>query len=44
MADITQELPLPAVTPPPRTHGLVGWLRANLFGSVFNTILTLLAL
>ncbi len=44
MADITQELPIAAETPPPRTHGLVGWLRVNLFNSVFNTILTLLAL
>ncbi len=45
MTDITQELlPLPAETPPPRTHGLVDWLRANLFNSLFNTILTLIAL
>ncbi len=45
MTDITQELlPLPAETPPPRTHGLVDWLRANLFNSLFNTVLTLLAL
>jgi general L-amino acid transport system permease protein len=44
MADIAQELPLPAETPPPSTRGVVGWLRANLFSSVFNTVLTLLAL
>jgi general L-amino acid transport system permease protein len=44
MADITQDLPLPAATPPPRTPGLVGWLHANLFNSLFNSILTLLAL
>src|SRR5260370_12592125 len=44
MADITHELPLPAERPPPRTHGVIPWLRANLFGSVFNTILTLVAL
>src|SRR6266851_3900733 len=44
MADITHELPIPAKRPPPRAHGIISWLRANLFGSVFNTILTLLAL
>jgi len=44
VTDITRELPLPAELPPPRTQGLVAWLRANLFNSVFNTILTLVAL
>ncbi len=44
VTDIAQELPLPFETPPPRTHGLMGWLRANLFNSVFNSILTLIAL
>ena len=44
MTDITQELPVAAERPPPRTHGPAAWLRANLFNSVFNTILTLLAL
>ncbi len=44
MTDITQELPLPAGLPPPRARGLVGWLRANLFNSVCNSILTLVAL
>lgn len=44
MADLVQELPLPAERPPPRAHGLVAWLRVNLFSSVFNTVLTLLAL
>ena len=43
MTDITQELPLAVEPPPPVSSGLVGWLRANLFSSVFNTILTLLA-
>jgi len=33
--------PLP---PPPGTTGLVGWLRANLFSSAFNTVLTLVTL
>jgi len=42
--DISQELPIPVERPPQRTHGVVDWLRANLFGSVFNTILTLIAL
>jgi general L-amino acid transport system permease protein len=44
MADIAQDLPLPAEAPPPRTHGPLAWLRANLFNSVFNTVLTLAAL
>ncbi len=30
--------------PPPRTVGVIGWLRTNLFSSVFNTALTLIAL
>jgi len=42
--DIPQELPIPVERPPQRTYGVVDWLRANLFGSVFNTILTLIAL
>ena len=43
MTDVTQDLPL-AVEPPPRaTSGPFGWLRANLFSSVSNTILTVLA-
>jgi general L-amino acid transport system permease protein len=42
--DLSQELPIPVERPPQRTHGVVDWLRANLFGGVFNTILTLIAL
>src|SRR3954454_12801006 len=42
--DIAEELPLPAQQRPPVvTSGVIGWLRANLFNSVFNTILTILA-
>src|SRR6266567_3693967 len=44
MTDIAQDLPLPVERPPPRTHGVIAWLRANLFSSVFNTVLTILAL
>jgi general L-amino acid transport system permease protein len=44
VTDITHELPVVAERPPPRTHGPAAWLRANLFNSVFNTILTLVAL
>src|SRR5438270_2310684 len=44
MVQIAEELPLVPERPPPRTHGVVAWLKANLFNSVFNTILTLLAL
>src|SRR4051812_29224013 len=45
MADITtQDLPVAVETRAPRTHGVIDWLRANLFSNVFNTLLTLLAL
>jgi general L-amino acid transport system permease protein len=43
MADIAQELPVAIHAPPRTATGIVGWLRANLFSSVFNSILTLLA-
>jgi general L-amino acid transport system permease protein len=42
MADIAQEIPV-AAPRPPQSNGVFGWLRANLFNSVFNSILTLLA-
>ena len=38
-ADLVGERP-----PPPRTVGIIGWLRANLFSSWFNAGLTLIAL
>jgi len=41
--DIAQELPVPVERPPQPTRGVLDWLRINLFGSVFNTILTLVA-
>jgi general L-amino acid transport system permease protein len=44
MTDVAQELPLAVEPPPPATAGLLGWLRANLFSSVFNTVLTILAI
>ncbi len=34
----------PVLPPPPRSTGVVGWLRANLFSSPLNTILTLVGL
>ena len=43
MSDIAQDLPVARPVPPPRSIGALGWLRANLFNSVFNSILTLLA-
>src|SRR5215472_414760 len=43
MTDLTQELPVALEPPPPATSGLLGWLRANLFSSVLNSILTVLA-
>jgi general L-amino acid transport system permease protein len=42
--DVTQELPLPVERPRPVTSGPLAWLRANLFNSIPNTILTLAAL
>jgi len=42
VTDIAQEIAV-AVQAPPRSTGIVSWLRANLFNSVFNSILTLLA-
>src|SRR4029077_12407104 len=42
--DVTQELPLPVERPRPVTSGPLAWLRANLFNSIPNTILTLIAL
>jgi general L-amino acid transport system permease protein len=44
MTDVTQGLPLAIEPPPPATSGAIGWLRANLFSSVPNTILTVLAI
>ena len=44
MADLTNELPVAAEIAAPRTQGVLAWLRANLFSSILNTILTLLAL
>jgi general L-amino acid transport system permease protein len=43
MTDLTQDLPLAAEPPPPAAAGLFGWLRTNLFSSVSNTILTVVA-
>src|SRR6516165_6663161 len=42
--DVTHELPIAVERSPQRTHGVAVWLRANLFGGVFNTVLTLIAL
>ena len=44
MTDFANPVPVAAERPPPRNRGVVEWLRVNLFGGVFNTILTLLAL
>ena len=43
MAEIAHDLPMPMQRPPATSTGVLGWLRANLFNSVFNTILTILA-
>jgi general L-amino acid transport system permease protein len=39
--DVTQELPIPVERPRPVTAGPLAWLRANLFNSIPNTILTI---
>jgi general L-amino acid transport system permease protein len=45
MASVTvQAGTLPDQPPPPSTTGPLGWLRANLFSSPANAVLTLLAL
>jgi general L-amino acid transport system permease protein len=44
MTDVTQDLPLPVERPPVASAGPVAWMRANLFNSPLNTILTLAAL
>jgi general L-amino acid transport system permease protein len=46
MADLAQDQGAPADTlrPPTASIGVIGWLRANLFSSVLNTILTLVAI
>jgi len=44
MADIAHDVPIAAEAPPPRSTGALGWLKANLFSSLTNTILTLLCI
>lgn len=43
VAFVRKEL-APAMAPPINDSGVVGWMRKNLFSSVFNTVLTLFAL
>ena len=43
MTEIAHDLRVPVERPPPASSGVLGWLRANLFNSVFNTVLTILA-
>ena len=45
MSDIafTRTEMLPEKDPPASTVGVIGWMRANLFSSVTNSILTLLS-
>src|SRR3954451_19894200 len=44
MTDLANPAPIAAERPRPRSRGILEWLRVNLFGGVFNTVLTLLAL
>jgi general L-amino acid transport system permease protein len=44
MADLADRIPTAAEWPRPRSRGMIDWLRVNLFGGVFNTILTLFAI
>lgn len=43
MTELTEDLPLPVERPRAGSTGPLGWLRANLFNSPLNTILTLVA-
>ncbi|MBV8779102.1 MAG: amino acid ABC transporter permease [Alphaproteobacteria bacterium] len=40
---MAQDIPVVRQAPPPRSTRALGWLRVHLFSSVFNSILTLLA-
>lgn len=46
MAELTQDdtvfRPKPSLPPPPNTAGTIGWLRKNLFGGPFDTLMTIL--
>ena len=44
MSTAIQNQQIPAMKPPASRVGVVGWLRANLFNSVFNSILTIIIL
>ena len=44
MTDIAEKVPVAARAPRRGAGGVIGWLRANLFNSIFNSILTVLAL
>jgi general L-amino acid transport system permease protein len=44
MADIAQDVPVARQLPPPRSTGVFGWLRTNLFNGVGNSILTLICI
>ena len=44
MSASVQTRPIPTMKPPASRVGAAGWLRANLFNSVFNTIITLLVI
>src|SRR3954470_4938060 len=44
MTDLATPAPIAAERPRPSSRGIIDWLRVNLFGGVFNTLLTLLAL
>lgn len=39
-----QQEPVASMSPPASSVGIVGWMRANLFSSIGNTVLTLIAL
>lgn len=48
MAELMQDdvvfRPKPSLPPPPNTVGVVGWLRKNLFGGPFDSLLTIVGL
>jgi general L-amino acid transport system permease protein len=44
MDTLTKTIDVDHIRPPVTSVGVIGWIRANLFNSVFNSILTLVTL
>ncbi len=44
METLSRTIDAEEIKPPVTSVGVIGWIRANLFNSVFNSILTLVTL